>query len=298
MLVLSFFPLVLCAQYNRGLIPRNSAEKMVAQKVGYTEVKAQWSSPSVKGRTIWGDLVPYDELWRAGANAATTVEFSTDVTLNNTKVSQGKYALFVIPSSYNKWTVILNSDYEQWGTYNYEKSKDVLRFDVLPIKRPHIAEDLTITIHQHSFIHGSLSLSWEFIDLDIPFETDFLNQLKLEVENKSESAAENAKWAPYLQGAEHLEEINMNLDWAQSWMEQAEKLFKKVNTWDEKYLPKDFVEAHLLWTKAKILARSGAYKDATKLAQQVVDFKEGAKFYNRGTNKVKIEAKMKEWSAK
>ncbi len=97
------------------MIPRNSPEKMVSQKVGYTDVKLHWSSPSVKGRKIWGELVEYNEIWRAGANGATTVEFSGDVTINNTKITKGKYAFFVIPSEFSKWTVVLNSDHEQWG---------------------------------------------------------------------------------------------------------------------------------------------------------------------------------------
>ena len=297
-LALSFLPLFVNAQYNRGLIPRNSPEKMVSQKVGYTDVKLHWSSPSVKGRKIWGELVDYNEIWRAGANGASTVEFSGDVTINNTKITKGKYAFFVIPSEFSKWTVVLNSDHEQWGTYNYDKSKDVLRFETLPIKRSNISEEVTMRINQHSFMHGSLTFSWEYIDLEIPFETDFLNELKSAVERESEAAVDNAKFAPYLQGAAYLEEINMNLDWAKTWIEQAEKMFKKVKDWDEKYMAKDFVEAHILWTKAKILARSGDYKEAAKLAQQLVDFKEGAKFYKRGSNKAKVDEKLKEWGEK
>jgi tetratricopeptide (TPR) repeat protein len=127
---------------------------------------------------------------------------------------------------------------------------------------------------------------------------NYLNELKRAVERESEAAADNAKFAPYLQGAAYLEEINMNLDWAKTWIEQAEKMFKKVKDWDEKYVSKDFVEAHILWTKAKILARSGDYKEAAKLAQQVVDFKEGAQYYKRGSNKAKVDEKLNEWGEK
>lgn len=296
--LLALLPSLTFAQYNRGLIPRSSPERSVSQKIGYTQVNASWSSPSVRGRQIWGELVPYNEMWRVGANAATTVEFGTDVTIENKKIAKGKYALFLIPNQHGKWTVVLNSDHEQWGSYTYDKAKDVVRFDALPKKRHMIAEALELTINQHSFIHGSVTVSWEFVDIDIPFETDFLNQLKMEVESKSEAAAENAKWAPYLQGAEYLEEINMNLDWATAWIAQAEKLFNGVKTWDEKYQAKDFCEAHIMWTKAKIMARKGEFKEALALAQKVANFKDGAKFYNRPAYKDKIDAALKAWDKK
>jgi hypothetical protein len=296
--LLALLPSLSFAQYYYGLIPRSSPEKSVSQKVGYTQVNLNWSSPSVRGRQIWGDLVPYNELWRIGANAATTVEFSTDVTIDNKKVNKGKYAMFLIPNQHAKWTLVLNSDHEQWGSYNYDKSKDVLRFDILPKKRSAVAEDLTLSIGQYSFIHGAITISWEFMDIEIPFETDFLNQLKMEVESKSEAAADNAKWAPYLQGAEYLEEINMNLDWATAWIAQAEKLFNGVKTWDEKYQAIDFCEAHIMWTKAKIMARKGEFKEALALAQKVANFKDGAKFYNRPAYKEKIDAALKAWDKK
>ncbi len=298
LILLAFLPSLTFGQYNRGLIPRNSPEKAVSQKIGYTQVNLNWSSPSVRGRQIWGELVSYNELWRVGANAATTIEFSTDVTIDNKKVSKGKYALFLIPNKHAKWTVVINTDHEQWGSYNYDKSKDVLRFDVLPKKRASIAEDLALSISQHSFIHGAITVSWEFLDIEIPFETDFLNQLKSEVESKSEAAADNAKFAPYLQGAEYLEEINMKLDWASAWIDQAEKLFAKVKNWDDKYQTKDFCEAHILWTKAKILARKGEFKEALVLAQKVANFKDGAQFYNRPAYKDKVDAALKAWDKK
>jgi tetratricopeptide (TPR) repeat protein len=298
LVLIAFLPSLTFAQYNRGLIPRSSPEKTVAQKIGYTQVNLNWSSPSVRGRQIWGDIVPYNELWRVGANAATTVEFSTDVTIDNKKVSKGKYAMFLIPNQHAKWTLVLNTDHEQWGAYSYDKSKDVLRCEILPKKRSAIAEDLSLSISQYSFIHGAILVSWEFMDIEIPFETDFLNQLKLEVVNKSEAAAENAKWAPYLQGAEYLEEINMNLDWASAWIDQAEKLFAKAKNWDDKYMAKDFCEAHIMWTKAKILARKGEFKEALALAQKVSTFKDGTKFYSRPANKEKIDAAIKAWDKK
>jgi hypothetical protein len=297
-LVLAFalVPTFIFAQYNRGLIPRASAEKGVSQKIGYTKVAANWNSPSVKGRKIWGELVPYNELWRAGANAATTIEFSTAVNIDNKTIEAGKYALFVIPSLHHKWTMVLNKDYEQWGSYNYDPTKDVVRIDVTPRKRAAIAEDLTMSIEQHSFIHGSVTLSWEFLDLIMPFETDFVNSLAAEVKAKSESATENAKWATYLQGADYLEELNVELAMARTWLTQAEKLFKEVKTWDSRYVSKEYVEGHLMWVNAKLLARSGDHIKALDAAEKVKTMKVND-FYSRADNKAKIDATIEQWKS-
>ncbi len=293
--LLTLLPALLNAQYNRALLPRASAEKGVYQKVGYTKVEARWNSPSVKGRKIWGELVLYNELWRAGANAATTIEFSTAVSIDNKKVPAGKYALFVIPNPHHKWTMILNKDHEQWGAYNYDASKDVVRLDVVPRKRTNIAEDLTVSIEQHSFIHGSLTLSWEFLDLTIPFETDFVNVLKEEVKAKSDAAAADAKWAPYLQGADYFEELNVELPLARNWLTQAEKMFKETKTWDSRYVSKEYVEAHMLWVHAKLLARAGDYVKAIEFAENVKSMKNNAEFYSRADNKSKVDAALDIW---
>ena len=295
-LLFAFVPAFIFAQYNRGLIPRSSAEMSISQKVGYTKVSANWNSPSVKGRKIWGELVPYNELWRAGANSATTIEFSTPVTINNKKIEAGKYALFVIPNLHHKWTIILNKDHEQWGSYNYDSTKDVIRLDVTPKKRTSIAEDLTMNIVQHSFLHGAVTLSWEFIDLCIPFETDFVNSLAAEVKAKAESATENAKWATYLQGADYLEELNVELALARTWVSEAEKLFKAAKTWDNRYVSKEYVEGQLMWVNAKLLARSGEHVKALEAAEKVKSMKV-ADFYNRADNKTKMDATMEQWKS-
>lgn len=295
-LLFTLVPLVIFAQYNRGLIPRSSVEKGVFQKVGYTNVEARWSSPAVNGRKIWGELVPYNELWRAGANGATTVEFGTAVTINNKKIDAGKYALFVIPSLHHKWTLILNTDHAQWGTYNYDPTKDVVRIDVVPRKRSSISEFVSMSIEQHSFIHGSVTLSWEFVDLVLPFETDFVNSLAAEVKSKSDAANENTKWATYLQGADYLEELNVELALARTWLTEAEKLFKAVKSWDSRFVSKEYVEGHLMWVSAKLLARSGDYVKALETADKVKVMKVND-FYNRTDNKAKIDTTMDYWKS-
>src|ERR1051325_12122347 len=112
-------------------LPRLSPVASVMQMIGLTKVEINYSSPAVKGRTIWGGLEPYDKVWRTGANEATTIAFGTDVTIGGQKVKAGKYALFTIPGK-EEWTVIINSNPNQWGAYGYKQELDVIRVKVKP----------------------------------------------------------------------------------------------------------------------------------------------------------------------
>ena len=98
-------------------------------KAGNSTVTINYGSPSVKGRKIWGDLVPYGKVWRTGANDATTIEFSADVKIEGQALPKGKYALFTIPEA-NEWTIIFNKNAKQWGAYSYKQDEDVLRVKV------------------------------------------------------------------------------------------------------------------------------------------------------------------------
>jgi hypothetical protein len=117
-------------------LPRLSPNAAATQTIGQTVAKIDYSRPGVKGREIWGKLVPYNEVWRAGANDATTVSFSTDVTINGQKLAAGTYSFFVLPTA-TEWTFIFNSEPKQWGAFNHQKEKDVLRLSVKPEASPH-----------------------------------------------------------------------------------------------------------------------------------------------------------------
>jgi len=110
---------------------RVSPRASVMQVVGFTEVKIDYSRPGVKGRNIWGELVPYNKVWRAGANEATTISFSTDVMAEGKKLAAGKYSFFAIPGK-DEWIVIFNKVVDQWGAFEYNEAEDALRITVKP----------------------------------------------------------------------------------------------------------------------------------------------------------------------
>jgi len=118
------------------------------------EVTVEYGRPKVKDREIWGGLVPYGKVWRTGANEATTITFSQDVKVEGQMLAAGTYGLFAIPSE-SEWTIAFNSVAQQWGAFDYDKSKDVLRVTVKPQASEHV-EEMTFEVG-----NGAVTLGWE-----------------------------------------------------------------------------------------------------------------------------------------
>lgn len=138
-------------------------------------VTVAYSSPAVKGRKIWGELVPFGEVWRTGANEATTVAFSNDVTIQGQTLTKGIYSFFTIPTD-TTWTIIFNLDETQWGAFKYDQNQDALRVVVQPITTETITENLSFSIVQDaSPNNGIIRLNWEKLQLDCLF-TSSANQ--------------------------------------------------------------------------------------------------------------------------
>jgi len=135
-----------------------------------TQIIIKYSSPSMRGRDIYGDLVPFNKLWRAGANEATTVEFSTDVLIEGKKLPAGIYSFFVTPKESGKWSVVFNSDSKQWGAYKRDAEADKLVVNV-PTKKIDETEKLTYRVDKNH-----VYLDWEktrlFFTVATLFEKD------------------------------------------------------------------------------------------------------------------------------
>ena len=138
---------------------RVSPKAGVSQTVGLTDISISYSRPGVKGRTIWGELVPYGKVWRAGADEATKITFSTDVLIEGKKLAAGSYSFFVIPNK-NEWTVIFNKVSDQWGAFEYNESQDAIRFKVKP-QTIDFQEWLTYSFYKTSETSALISLVWE-----------------------------------------------------------------------------------------------------------------------------------------
>lgn len=121
-------------------------------------VKISYHAPKVKERVIWGGLVPYDKVWRTGANNATTIEVSDNLKIGKNKLPKGKYAIFSIPKKGDTWTVIINKEAEQWGAYNYKETEDLFRFDVTVARTLDNNESLKFEAQDD----GTVVFAWEY----------------------------------------------------------------------------------------------------------------------------------------
>ncbi len=144
---------------------RTSPNAAVSQTIGTTEVRLTYGRPQVNGRTVFGGLVPYDEVWRTGANEATTISVSSDVTIEGEPLPAGTYSLYTIPGP-DSWTIIFNNVANQWGT-QYNQSEDALRVDVEPGSAPQ-HEMMTFVFEKVTNASGTCVLYWA--EARVPFE--------------------------------------------------------------------------------------------------------------------------------
>lgn len=132
-------------------------------KIGDKSFKIQYGSPAVKGRAIWGDLVPYNVVWRTGANEATFIEITQDITVEGKNLPAGKYSLFTIPKESGPWTVIFNSEWDlEHGHFQYDEKNDVLRVESVPTWESTSSERLSIEIESPGIV-----IRWEKLKLPI-----------------------------------------------------------------------------------------------------------------------------------
>lgn len=149
----------------KPLSPHDTAMLMV----GDTHIHIDYSSPGVRGRTIFGDLIPYGELWRAGAHAATSIEINKDIKIDGNVLHKGKYAMFIIPKE-EEWTLIFNSRWDVHGTDKYSEKEDVFRIEVTPSILENIQEHLKYQVSKTDEQSGIISLAWEKTKVEIPFK--------------------------------------------------------------------------------------------------------------------------------
>jgi hypothetical protein len=150
--------------------PRKSPSKQAQGIVDGVQMTVDYCSPYVKGRTVWGDLVPYNELWRAGANETTALTVDNDILIGGDTLKAGTYGFFILPKENADWTIVINEAWDKkmhgiWGTYNYDNTKDVMRFDVTPEWRNDVVESLNYFVSD-----SGLEFSWEKAFINIPFK--------------------------------------------------------------------------------------------------------------------------------
>jgi hypothetical protein len=242
--------------------PSPSPLSTLKQRVGLTDIEIVYSRPSAKGRPIYGGLVPYGEVWRTGANARTTISFSTPVKLNDTEIPAGKYSIFTIPGE-NEWTVIINKD--TTSPYNaYNASNDVARITARTVNLSEKIETFSIMINSIKDDSARIDLIWEHTVVPIRLTLDLVGALQPKIEAAMSAEGGNK---PYYQAAMFYYDHNLDLQKAKTWIEAAAKS-------NETY--------YILNLKARILAKTGDKEGAiaaAKRSSELAGKTEGASGY-------------------
>lgn len=256
-------------------LPRVSQKATVMQTVGLTDVTIMYNRPGVKGRVIWGGLVPYDEVWRTGANEATSITFTEAVKINGKPLPAGTYSVHTIPGK-STWTVIFNKAAEQWGSYEYDAAKDALRIQVDPKPGAH-QEWMTFAFTDVAHDSATVELAWEKLRVPFRIETDTTNQALANI--KKELSGQVKDWeTPY--GAASFA-FNAKLDnraEQMKWIDQSIGL--EENYWN-------------LRLKASMLEQEGKRKDAVAIAEKAV--KIGKESKDPASEIAKTEKLIAEW---
>jgi hypothetical protein len=239
-------------------LPRPSPSAKVTQVIGLTEITVDYSSPAVKGRPIWGALVPYDQMWRMGANQATKITFSRDVTFGDKPVPAGTYALFAIPSK-GAWTVILNKKADQSGTArDYKADLDLVRFQIHTKAAPH-RERMTFLFSDFTDDKGTLDLEWDKARVSIPIKVNTEEQALANITKGIDGA-----WRTYANAARYLGETKKDYDTGLKYIDQSLGL------------KEDWFN---LWIKATLLAGKGKTKDAISVGEKAYELGQKADFF-------------------
>jgi len=194
--------------------PAASPTATLKQRVGITDIEISYARPGVKGRKIFGGLVPYGQIWRTGADTATKVSFSTPVKLGGAAIPAGTYELFTIPGE-REWTVIIHQHKGQWGTYAYDQKNDVARVTVAPLTLPSAVETLAIGLADLRDTSATLYIAWEKTRVPVKLEVDTVGMLQPQI--AAAMRAEGKK--PYFQAAMFYFHNNLDTKQALAWID-------------------------------------------------------------------------------
>jgi tetratricopeptide (TPR) repeat protein len=246
-------PLDLPAQVPVLVMPKASQRAGVSQTVGLTEVSITYDRPAVKQREIWGKLVPYDSVWRAGANENTVIAFSSAVRVGGRDLPAGRYGLHMIPTA-NEWTVILSRQADAWGSFSYDPKEDVVRLTAVPVAAP-FQESLGYTLDDPGTGSVVATLHWE--KLAVPFSVD-VDYKKVVADSLRQQLRGLGQffWQPWNQAAAWCAGNDVNLAEASEWAQRSIAINENFTN---------------LRVKATILEKMGDATNAAQLRRRSMD---------------------------
>ncbi len=241
------------AQRIQGL-PEQSQGQTLTQMVGVSTVTIDYHRPQVRGRQIWGSLVPFDQVWRAGANENTTISFSDPVQIEGQDLDAGTYGLHMLPGE-KEWQVIFSTNSTSWGSFSYEETEDALRVTVRP-QKTNFQE-----VMQYRFDHitsdgGIIVLHWEELEVPFEFDIDTPTHAMAEIRRQLRSLP-GFSWQGWQSAANYCQQNNVEHEDCMAWADRALGMEENFNT---------------LQTKAGLLQRAGKTDEAIELSEKLIEY--------------------------
>jgi len=257
--------------------PQPSPSVTLNQVVGLTNFEVKYSSPSMRDRKIFGDLVPYDKLWRTGANKNTTINFDDDIIFGDNEVMKGEYAIFTIPKE-NKWTVYLYKNTENWGTpEKWNESQIAAEVDVETNMVEPAFESFNISFGHFTKNSAHLMITWEntsaHILVEVPTDKKVMKSIEMTMSNPSANDMYRA--------AVYFLETDRDINQAKMWIDKAMSMQKTEPFW-------------MLRQQSLIYAKAGEKQKAIEIAQRSL---EAAKEANNADYVKMNKESLKEWGA-
>ena len=233
-------------------VPQPSPRATISQTIGVAEIAIIYHRPAMRNRTVWGALVPYNEVWRAGANENTTISFSHSVKVEGKELPAGTYGLHMIPTE-KAWTIIFNKNYTSWGSYFYNESEDALRITVQP-RAAENQEQMSYEFNQITANDAEVVLRWE--KLAVPFKVAFDTKANViaEARNVYLRGLAGFSWQGFNQAAAYCLQANVNLDEALTWSDRSISINENATN---------------LYVKSGLLTKLNRKQEADALAERM-----------------------------
>jgi len=255
------------AQFKNGsqptelTIPRVSQRGTVSQRIGLTDITIVYHRPEVGGREIWGKIVPYGKVWRAGANENTTITFSDDVSVEGKPLAAGTYGLHTIPDK-EQWTVIFSKNSTSWGSFSYDEKEDALRVTVKP-QAADFREALTYTFEEVKPDSTAAALRWEKLAVPFHVSVDIKALVLRNIKNELRNVG-GFTWAGYDEAANWCLDNNYNFEEALKWEDTSIQNEERFENWE---------------TKSRILNAMGRKEDGAKALATALDKANAVQLY-------------------
>lgn len=234
-------------------MPAPSPLQQIKQDFGLSTIELAYSRPALKGRKVFGTIVPFDSLWRTGANAATKIKFNEEVSISGQKVEAGEYAIYTIPHKNGEWTFILNKGANNSGVGGYKASDDVIRKKFKSTTTTSRVESFTLQFTNLTAESCNLNLTWDNVSLNIPIKVDIKEKVRAQIE--AALASDNK---PYFAAAQFYYDYDNNKAKALELTNLAIKESETPAFW-------------MVYFKAKVQSEMGDKKGATETAKKGIE---------------------------